>query len=119
MTELIVALDGPNPLELLRELRHNDVEWFGTCHSRRRPTVAPVPAKCDAIPPIAAESHRRVQRPRPILDDRRWPTLTTPPSLAFAQAAARSNPHRRQTARQRPAASFLGGFRTPTLSTGG
>ena len=46
------------------------------------------------------------------------PPLTTPPSPALAEVAARSNPHRRQTARQRPAGSFLGGFRTPAPTTG-
>src|SRR4051812_7619795 len=45
------------------------------------------------------------------------PPLTTPPSPAPAETAARSNPHRRQTAHQRPAGSFLGGFRTPALTT--
>src|SRR5205823_7289295 len=46
------------------------------------------------------------------------PPATTPPSPPLAEAAARSNPHRRQTARQRPAGSFLGGFRTPALHHG-
>src|SRR3954464_12523422 len=45
------------------------------------------------------------------------PPLTTPPSPAPAETAAQSNPHRRQTAHQRPAGSFLGGFRTPALTT--
>jgi hypothetical protein len=47
----------------------------GTCRARRRTTVAPVPAKADAVPPIVAQLHRRVQRRRPILDDGR---LSTP-----------------------------------------
>ena len=42
---------------------------------RRRTTVAPVPVKTDAMPPIVAESYRRVQRRRPILDDARQSTL--------------------------------------------
>jgi hypothetical protein len=71
-----------------------------------------VPASADAMPPIIAQSHRRVQRRRPILNDGRLSTLNDagPPN----EAAARSNPHRRRTTRQRPAGSFLGGFRTAT-----
>jgi hypothetical protein len=47
----------------------------GACRFRRRPTVALVPAKTDAMPPIVAESHRRMQRRRPILNDGRQFTL--------------------------------------------
>jgi hypothetical protein len=43
----------------------------------------------------------------------------TPASAAPTQAAAPSNPHRRQTAHPALAGSFLGGFRTPALSAGG
>ena len=40
-------------------------------------------------------------------------------TLLLQPAAAPSNPLRRQTASQPPAGSFLGGFRTPALSTSG
>ena len=46
----------------------------GACHSWRCTAVAPVPAKAAAMPPIVAESHRRVQQRRPILYDRRQST---------------------------------------------
>jgi hypothetical protein len=39
--------------------------------------------------------------------------------LIAAPATAPSNPHGRQTAHPTPAGSFLGGFRTPALSTAG
>ena len=47
------------------------------------------------------------------------PPPTTPASASPAKAAAPSNPHRRPTAHRLPAGSFLGGFRTPALSTRG
>jgi len=47
----------------------------GICRSRRRITVAPVPANADAMPPIVAQSHRRVRPRPPILDDGRQSTL--------------------------------------------
>src|SRR6516162_11691178 len=40
---------------------------------------------------------------------------TTPANASATQAAAPSNPHRRQPSTRRPAGSFLGGFRTPAL----
>ena len=43
------------------------------------------------------------------------PPPTTPASASPTQAAAPSNPHRRQQPARRPAGSFLGGFRTPAL----
>jgi hypothetical protein len=43
----------------------------GTCQSRRRTTVAPARAKADAMPPMVAQSHRRVERRRPTLNDER------------------------------------------------
>jgi hypothetical protein len=46
----------------------------GTCRSRRRTTVAPVPANPDAMPPIVAQSHRRAQQRRPIFNDGRQST---------------------------------------------
>ena len=47
------------------------------------------------------------------------PTPTTPASASLTQAAAPSNPHRRQPPTRPPAGSFLGGFRTPALSARG
>jgi len=44
------------------------------------------------------------------------PPSTPPANAPPTQAAALSNPHRRQTPTQRPAGSFLGGFRTPALT---
>ena len=41
---------------------------------------------------------------------------TTPANASPTQAAAPSNPHRRQPSTRRPAGSFLGGFRTPNLA---
>jgi hypothetical protein len=51
----------------------------GRYRSRRRTPVAPVPAKADAMPPIPAEAHRRMQQRRPILDDGRQST----PAIEF------------------------------------
>ena len=80
--------------------------WFhpppaGTCRSRRYAAIVRrCPRTADAMPPIGAESHRRVQRQRPILDDRR----RSPPSAnALARSIPRrkllpgSNPHSRHT----------------------
>jgi len=46
----------------------------GTGCPRRRNTVAPVPAKADAVAPVAARSHHRVPWRRPILDGERLST---------------------------------------------
>src|SRR4051812_1246844 len=89
----------------------------GTDRSRRRSTVAPVPANADAMPTTVVESHLEGSAGHQFSMMDGGPPLTTPPSPAPAETAARSNPHRRQTAHQRPAGSFLGGFRTPALTT--
>jgi hypothetical protein len=68
--------------------------------------------------------YRRSGQNRPV-DRRRAKLATTivdPPPITLAsasttQAAAPSNPHKRQTARAAPVGSFLGGFRRSALNT--
>ena len=83
--------------------------------------------RCLAAAPVSLQNHllHRRSRQNRAADRSRGDKLATaivgPPSTPPAnapptQAAALSNPHRRQTPTQRPAASFLGGFRTPALT---
>jgi hypothetical protein len=57
----------------------------GTCRSRRRTTVAPVPANADAMPSIVAESHVECRGGDQFSMMDVGPPLTTPPSPAFAK----------------------------------
>ena len=103
------------------------------CHDARHRLIAPSACRGTPLPashrcrpaasnrtPLCPRSgqNRPVDRrrgdklPTAIVD----PPPITPASASPTQAAAPSNPHRRQPVRPAPAGSFLGGFRTPALS---
>jgi len=98
MTILVVSVQRP---------------FAGPSRSRRRSYFIPAPPSVSTTSLISPRSGPRRRRQGPMRYPQRLSASPISSKPSSANAAAWPNPHRRPTARRRPAGSFFGGFRTP------